>query len=98
MKFRMGVRRDQPLTLPARVDDWIGPDHLVRVIDRVVDALDLSEVEAKYHDHGAGAPAYAPKLLLKLLTYGYLTHRFSSRRISLACREDLGFIGSAPKC
>ena len=92
MKFRVGVPRNQPLALPALVDDWIGPNHLVRVIDQVVDALDLSEVEAKYHDAGAGAPAYAPKLLLKLLIYGYLTHRFSSRRISLACREDLGFI------
>ncbi len=92
MKFRTGVPRNEPLTLPAVVDDWIGPDHLVRVIERVVDALDLSQVEAKFHDQGAGAPAYAPKLLVKLLTYGYLTHRFSSRRISQATQEDLGFI------
>lgn len=92
MKFRVGVPRNHPLALPVLVDDWIPADHLARVVDRVVDALDLSEVEAKFHDHGPGAPAYSPKLLLKLLAYGYLTHRFSSRRISLACREDLGFL------
>ncbi len=74
MKFRVGIPLDQPLLLPARVDDWIASHHLVRVIDR------------------AGAPAYAPKMLLKLLAYGYLTQRFSSRRISQACQEDLGFM------
>jgi len=90
VKFRVGVPLDQPLALPALVDDWIGPDHLARVVDQVVDAWDLSDVEAAFHDQGPGAPAYPPKLLLKLFAYGYLTHRFSSRRISLACREDLG--------
>jgi transposase len=92
MKFRVGVPRNHPLALPVLVDDWIPADHLVRVIDRVVDALDLSEVDAKFHDQGPGAPAYPPKLLLKLLAYGYLTQRFSARRISLACHEDLAFL------
>ena len=92
MKFRVGIPVDQPLLLPARVDDGIAPHHLVRVIDQVVDALDLSDAERVFHDQGAGAPAYAPKMLLKLLAYGYLTQRFSSRRISQACQEDLGFL------
>jgi transposase len=92
MKFRVGIPLDQPLALPARVDDWIPPHHLVRIIDQVVDVLDLSAAEHAFHDQGAGAPAYAPKMLLKLLAYGYLTQRFSSRRISQACQEDLGFM------
>ena len=65
---------------------------MVRIIDRVVDTLDLSSVEATFHTAGAGAPAYPPKMLLKLFVYGYLTRRFSSRGISQACREDLGFM------
>jgi len=63
MKFRVGVPRNQPLALPVLVDDWIPADHLARVVDRVVEALDLSEVEATFHDHGPGTPAYLPKLL-----------------------------------
>ncbi len=64
------MSRNQPLALPVRVDVWIPADHLARVVDRLVDALDLSEVEATFHDHGLGAPAYSPKLLLKLSAYG----------------------------
>ena len=92
MQFREGVPRGEPLVLRTPVDDLIGPDHMVRIIDRVVDDLDLLPVEATFHTAGAGAPAYPPKMLLKLFVYGYLTRRFSSRAISQACREDLGFM------
>ena len=53
---------------------------------------DEQEAEAAFHPRGLGASAYPPKLLLKLLLYGYLQQRFSSRRISEACREDLAFL------
>ena len=92
MQFRKGVPQGEPLVLRTSVDELIGPDHMVRIIDQVVDTLDLSPVEATFHTTGVGAPAYPPKMLLKLFAYGYLTHRFSSRRISQACREDLGFM------
>ncbi len=57
-----------------------------------VEALDLSEAERVFHNQGRAPPAYAPKMLLKLVAYGYLTQRFSSRCISQACQEDLGFM------
>ncbi len=59
MQFRVGVSRNQSLALPVLGDDWSPSDHLAQVVD----ALDLSEVEARFHDHGPGAPAYSPKLL-----------------------------------
>ena len=92
MQFRRGVSPDQAFLLPPRVDEWLPPGHLARVVDEAIDLLDLSAAEAAFHTTGAGAPAYPPKLLLKLLTYGYLTQRFSSRRISSACREDLALM------
>ena len=92
MRFRAGVRRDVALILPVCVDDWIGPDHVVRIIDPVVEALDLADVEATFHATGPGSPAYPPKLLWKVFVYGYLTGRFSSRRISQAGGEDLGLL------
>ena len=92
MQFRRGVPSDQAFLLPPRVDEWLPPGHLARVVDEALDLLDLSATEAAFHTTGAGAPAYPPKLLLKLLTYGYLTQRVSSRRISAACREDLAMM------
>ena len=92
MQFRAQMSRNHEFLLPPRVDEWIAPGHMARVIDEAIDLMDLAEEEAAFHTTGAGAPAYPPKLLLKLLTYGYLTQRFSSRRISAACREDLAML------
>lgn len=92
VKFRQPLSAHHEFLLPPRVDEWIPPGHMARIIDEAIDLLDLSAVELTYHADGAGAPAYPPQLLLKLLTYGYMTQRFSSRRISGACREDLAMM------
>ncbi|MCG6116218.1 MAG: IS5/IS1182 family transposase, partial [Mesorhizobium sp.] len=39
--FIEGVQRSQTLLFPDRLDDWIGEDDLVRVVDLFVDELDL---------------------------------------------------------
>jgi len=92
MKFRTTVSVDQPLLLPPRPDEWLPAGHLARVVAEAVETLDLSAAESAVHDQGPGASAYPPKLLLRVITYGYLTQRFSSRRISQACREDLAML------
>jgi hypothetical protein len=40
--FIEGVKRDQTTLFPERLEDWIGEDHLVRVVDLCVDQLDLA--------------------------------------------------------
>jgi len=92
MQFRAHVSPDHEFLLPPRIDEWIPKGHMARVIDEAIDLMDLAAEESAFHTTGAGAPAYPPKMLLKLVTYGYLTQRFSSRRISAACREDLAML------
>ena len=92
MQFRTQISLNHEFLLPPRIDEWIPQGHMARVIDEAIDLMDLTAEESAFHTTGAGAPAYPPKLLLKLLTYGYLTQRFSSRRISAACREDLAML------
>jgi transposase len=89
MKVRAGRRPDQDWLLPPRMDEWIPPGHLARVVDATVARLDLRAVHARYHQAGAGAPPYDPALLLRVLIYGYLTQRLSSRKMARACEEDL---------
>ncbi|MDA8198370.1 MAG: IS5/IS1182 family transposase, partial [Thermaerobacter sp.] len=72
MHVRAGHRLDQDWLLPPRMDEWIPPGHLARVVDAVVTRLDLRAVRARYHQAGAGAPPYDPALLLRVLIYGYL--------------------------
>ena len=55
----------------------------------------LSAFEASYkNDHG-GRPAYEPKLLLRVILYGYSRGITSSRAIASLCRTDLKFMALA---
>lgn len=83
--------QDQALLLPPSLADWLPQDHTARFIDEVVEELlDLSPILVAYDDE-RGAPPYDPRLMLKILLYGYATGRLSSRKIARACIEDLAF-------
>ena len=79
--FIEGVSRDQTTLFPERLDDWIGEDHLVRVVDLFVDQLDLPALGFQRHAAAhTGRPGYHPAVLLKLFIYRYLNRIPSSRR------------------
>ncbi|MGP9791826.1 IS1182 family transposase [Roseinatronobacter sp. NSM] len=80
--FIEGISRDQATLFPERLDDWIGEDHLVRVVDPFVDQLDLGALGFQRHAAArTGRPGYHPAVLLKLFIYGYLNRIPSSRRL-----------------
>ena len=81
-RFVEGVDRAQSTLFPECLDDWIGEDNPVRVIDVFVDELDLAELGFSGVDPEAtGRPSYHPAVLLKLYIYGYLNRVQSSRRL-----------------
>jgi hypothetical protein len=60
------------LLLPPSLDDWLPADHLARFIAEIVDEhLDL-RIPGAYTE-GPGAPPYDPRLMVRLLLYGYTT-------------------------
>jgi transposase len=82
----------QSLLLPPSLKDWLPDGHLAAFISEVVDDLDLRELIADYQSrHGRGAPPYDPRMLLKVLIYGYATGVFSSRKLAQRCIEDVAF-------
>lgn len=89
MPFKPYVQ-DQGVLFPSHVGDLIPQDHLARVVSEVVEKLDCSKIEERYSD--LGRDAYHPRLLLKLLLYGYATGTRSSRAIAKACREVVVFM------
>lgn len=97
-----GVNRQQSTLFPARLDDWIGPDHPARVIDAFVDGLDLAALGfARVLADRTGRPPYRPGDLLKLYVYGYLNRIRSSRRLEQEARrnvEVLWLIRSVSPC
>jgi len=90
----------QDLLLPPSLDDWLPAEHMARFVAELVDEhLDLSRIRAGYTE-GRGAPPYDPRLMVRLLIYGYCTGVRSSRRLEAACVEVVAFrwlaAGQAP--
>lgn len=80
--FIEGVDRGQSVLFPDRLDEWIGEDSLVRVVDLFVEDLDLQRLGfARSTPARTGRPGYHPAVLLKLFIYGYLSRIPSSRRL-----------------
>ncbi|QOZ44448.1 IS1182 family transposase [Bradyrhizobium sp. CCBAU 53340] len=89
--FKTGESREQPSLLPARIEDYVGPDNPVRAIESFVHVLDLAKLGFRHAGRkaeGAGQPPYDPADLLKLYLYGYINQIRSSRRLEReACRN-----------
>ncbi len=80
--FIEGVGRGQTTLFPDRLEDWVGEDSVVRVVDLFVDELDLLGLGfVRYAPARTGRPGYHPAVLLKLFIYGYLNRIPSSRRL-----------------
>jgi transposase len=82
---------EQDLLLPPSLRDWLPEDHLAYFVSDVVDQLDLSAIESVYEDEERGQPPYHPRMMTKILLYGYCVGVFSSRRIEKRLVEDIGF-------
>lgn len=82
---------NQMLLLPPSLQDWLPEGHLAYFISEAVDQLDLSEIERAYRSDGSGNVAFHPRMMVKLLVYGYATGVFSSRRIARHIDENIAF-------
>lgn len=83
-------RRDQLHLLPPSLEGFVPDGHLARLVYEVVEALDTSAIEDKYSD--LGQHTYHPKILLKLLFYGYATGVRSGRKIAARCESDTAYM------
>jgi transposase len=79
MKFKE-YNQEQPWLIPPDIDDEIPPHDLCRVINDIVDIIDISSIEMKYKEEGN--TAYHPRMMLKTLYYSYSQKIFSSRKIA----------------
>ena len=88
--FIQGEGRTQGTLFPVTLDELIPQDHLCRVIDALVDRLDMTGLGFERAEPGeTGRPGYDPRDLLKLLLYGYLQQVRSSRRLENECRRNV---------
>jgi transposase len=80
----------QAFLLPPTFDDLIDANHPVRVVNDVVEKIDLKLLEQQYK--GGGTSSYHPKMMLKIMVYSYLLNIYSSRKMEAAVRENIHFM------
>jgi transposase len=80
----------QPSLMPRSWDELIPADHLVRVVNRVIDKIDLTPLVENYK--GGGTSSYHPRMMLKVIVYAYAEKTYSCRRIAKALRENVNFM------
>ena len=82
--------QDQLSLLPPSYDDLVPANHPVRIVSTIIDHLDISALEKSYK--GGGTSSYHPRMLLKVIIYGYLRNLYSSRKIEQALYENIHFM------
>jgi len=83
-------QQNQYMAIPPSLDELIPDNHPVRVVSLVIDEIDLDSMVKKYK--GGGCSSYHPRMLLKVLIYGYLNNIYSSRKMEMAVRENIHFM------
>ena len=81
---------NQQFPLPAAMREWLPPDHLSYFISDIVDHLDLSAITSVYERESRGGPPYHPRMMVKVLLYGYCIG-VASRRLAKRLCEDIAF-------
>jgi transposase len=81
---------NQSFLLPPDLTELIEENHPVRTVSEVIDRLNLEGLIRSYK--GGGTSSHHPRMLLKILVYGYLTNIFSSRKLEEATKQNVHFM------
>lgn len=81
---------DQLSLLPPSLDELIAENHVVRVVRDVIDRINIDSILKKYK--GGGASSFHPKMMLKIIVYGYLSNTYSSRKIEQAVASNIHYM------
>lgn len=91
MAYRQAERK-QRLLFPESLDEYISQEDPVRAYDAFVDALDIELLGIECDPHKVGCPQYDPRIMLKILVYGYSYGIRSSRKLERALHHNVSFI------
>jgi transposase len=80
----------QEVLFPGSLSEMIPENHVVRLVDKIVDSIDISPIIAKYK--GGGTSSYSPRMMIKVLFYSYLNNIKSCRKIEKALGENIYFM------
>lgn len=82
--------QQQNWLFPPSIEELIPSDHPVRIVNGVIEQIDLQNLMDSYSSEGAAS--YHPKMLLKVMVYAYMDNIYSSRKIEKAMRENINYM------
>ncbi|MDQ6481211.1 transposase, partial [Dyadobacter sp. LHD-138] len=82
--------QQQIMLLPPSLEELVPKSHPVRVVNEVINKVNLGPLNSAYKT--TGASSYHPQMLLKVLVYGYVSNVYSSRKLEAACKESIYFM------
>lgn len=82
---------EQSYLLPPSPRDWLAEGHLVYFVSDAVDALDLGAFYQRYEGDGRRNQPFDPRMMVKVILYGYATGCRSSRKLARKLEEDVAF-------
>ena len=82
--------QQQTMLLPPSLQELIAANHPVRVVNKVLDQIDIVPLIAKYKP--GGTSSFHPRMLLKVLVFAYLNNIYSSRKIEEALQQNVCFM------
>jgi transposase len=80
----------QNLLFPPNIGDLIPQNHPVRIVDQIIDQINIGSLLDTYK--GGGTSSYDPRMMLKVVIYGYLTNIYTSRKIEQALQQNVHFM------
>lgn len=83
-------KSNQLMLLPPDLGSLIPENHLVRVLDKVINEIEISPLFDTYK--GGGTSSYYPRTMLKIITYAYIEKTYTTRRIEKALKENVNFM------
>lgn len=81
---------NSPVLFPENIFDKIPDNHAVRLVNEVVDNLDIDHIVSQYK--GGGTTSFHPRMMIKVLFYAYLSNIYSCRKIEKALQENIHFM------
>ena len=84
------VTSSQSVLFPSNIGDKIAANHPVRIVNQVVDRLNIDDILSTYK--GGGTSSYHPRVMIKILFYSYLNNMYSCRKIACQLEENIYYM------
>jgi len=78
------------MAIPPSLDELVSKGHPVRIVNDTINPINIQGLLNAYKIKDN--PSYHPQMLLKVLVYGYISNIYSSRKLEVACRENINFM------